>query len=337
MTRLFLPLIFLTAGVAIAAPREEDRPLASSLAFHFTPGQPLIYAVKVRSETNTRMQAGENSNTSAVQNEVRYKVRLTAIAGTNSGDAMTIRFEPFDYEADLEVSGPGGRFSATVRDLSIKGTQNGIVVMDSEKGIGLAQSKPLRAEAVLMLLSGYIELNPRGEATGFRGDIPFVDFWRKVCANQIGFFGMTLPDEEVKEGDSWKKVMTLKSMGEIKLDDEISVTNGFVRQRDSFWSNRPVAAFELKAPVRRHDIQGTIEQGGQSSRVNITEFEHRTTGQFRFDPVQGQFLDSDVTGKWTAAMTTLIQGRAVLTRMDSHVTSGFRLLPDISQAQSAKQ
>jgi hypothetical protein len=85
--------------------------------------------------------------------EIRYKFRLTETGQEKNGCA-TVRYEPFGYEADCDSTGAAGHFVTTIRGLNVKSTQNGIVIIDTDKDIGMVQAKPLKNDAVPLLLSG---------------------------------------------------------------------------------------------------------------------------------------------------------------------------------------
>jgi hypothetical protein len=327
---ILLLLLAATGALHAAPPAAED-----NFIFKFDVAHPLVYAIRSKIEMTTYMSAGGQTaspTTTKSATEVRYKIKLTAESPGKDG-ATLLHYEPFDYESDSEATGPSGHFVNTVRGLQVKGTQNGITVMDTEKEIGTSQAKAFKSDATLLLLSGKILFDEHGGAKEFHGDLPFVDFWKGIVKAQVGVFGVTFPDHPLAKGDSWDAIVPLKSIGQIKLEgDGLSYTNTFTRRDDSDWRGHHVAILELTAPLRCHDLTGYIEQGGQSTHLNVTEFERHATGTLHFDREHGTLIDNETTGTATSAMTTLVQGRALSMRMEMRIESEIKLLDDSGKA-----
>jgi hypothetical protein len=292
---------------------------SDNFIFKFDPKLPLVYSLKTRVEVTTYMAIGgqtENPNRTKVATESRYKMRFTPTAGRQRG-ATAVRYEPFDYECDMESTGSSGHFLTNVRGLQVKATQNGITVIDTDKDIGVSQAKNFKSEAVPLLLSGEMDLGDNGFVKDIRGDLPFVDFWKNLLKSQTGLMGIVFPDHPVAKEESWQTIIPMKTMGQVKLQDEgLSCTNTFTRHDDIDKAGRTVTTFVIASPLRCRDLTGYIEQGGQSTSVNITELERHTTGTVHFDQERGVLVDTSTTATATAAMTTLIQGRALSMRME---------------------
>jgi len=336
LTAAFLGLACMTAASLSQA--ASGKAAAETFAFKFQPKHPLVYSVKTTIKLTSYMSAGaqrENTTTTETATETRYKLRLTAMGDRKNG-VTPVRYEPFDYESDSEARGPAGNFVNSVRGLEVKGTQNGITVMDTAREIGMSQAKGFKHDAIPLLLSGQMDFEDLGGIKEFHGDLPFIDFWQNLIKSQIGLFGIVFPDRALAPGDSWEAVVPLKALGQIKLDgDGLSYTNTLTRREDAERGGRAIATFKVAAPMRCHDLTGYIEQGGQSQRLNITTFERHATGTMHFDRERGVFLDGDSSGTATSAMTTLIQGRALTMRMEMRMSLEITLIAD-PQAAEAK-
>lgn len=302
-------------------------PGAKVFSFRFVSDHPLTYQIKTTLENTMHLKSGEETRTTTTKTELSYNARLTG-AGEPSNSVTTVHFEPSDYFGETEVRGPAGHFTSTVSNLDVKAFQNGILTIDTRRDIGIAQAKGMKAEAAWMLLSGYMDFDKSGKTKAFHGDLPFVDFWDRLNETQISLFDIAFPERPLAVGEFWEETIPLKTLNDVKLDEVLVYTNTFTREPDGFVGDRPVAVFSVAGPLRAHDLLGHIEQGGQSSQINLSSLERHTTGTFRFDPKAGILIESDVTGNATVAMATLVQGRPLSSRMELHIETQLRLLPD---------
>ncbi len=300
------------------------RPIAGQrLEFKYEAGRPLAYAMGMKMSMDMDIKAGtENMNMKMIF-DLRYRVTLTPTADPKDG-ITAMRLEPSDIEGDWEITGPGGSIVMSLRGADIKGTQNGVVVIDTAKGVGVDQAQEFKKEILPLYLSGLVELDTRGNVRQFRGDMPFVEYWTDALASQVGFWGIVFPEQPIAIGATWKETLSLKTVGEVKLEgDGLQCDLTFTRQPDVVAQGRSLAVFNLSAPFTHKDLTGTMEQMGQITRLNISKFDRNGTGTFRFDLDKGVLTDGAMKADANASMNALVQGQALTmdlqVEMDMHV------------------
>jgi hypothetical protein len=176
----------------------------------------------------------------------------------------------------------------------------------------VAQAQEFKKEILPLYLSGQVDMDSRGNIKQFRGDLPFVEFWTDAVASQVGFFGVVFPERAIAIGDNWQETLSLKKMGQIKLEGEgLRCNVTFTRQPDAVVQGKRMAAFNLSAPFSHKDLTGFIEQMGQSMRLDISQFERRATGTIRFDQERGLLIDGTMKADANGSMNALVQGQAL--------------------------
>jgi hypothetical protein len=350
MRPLKFPLSILFLSLLILASRAGEKSSAArgaSLEFAFGK-EPLVYSFHQNTESkmyisNPSASAagapyanGSGQTMTKSSADLRFKFRLTAVGPAKNG-VIPVRYEPFDYEADLESTGSAGHFVTTVRGLDVKSTQNGILTVDTRKEIGFTQAKAIKIDAYPNLLSGTFDFGARGEIKSIHGDLPFVDTWGQQEKLQIGLFGFQLPDHAVTNGETWQIVVSTKSAGPVKFDGEpLNQTNFFTLVEESSTDDLPIATFKLSAPMLSHDISGYIEERGQSTHADMSEFELHGLGMIRFDKKRGVLVDENISRSATITMTMLVQGRAMSSHTENRVKTEINLLPSSTETTNGK-
>jgi len=273
----------------------------------------------------------ENMNMKMIV-DMRYRVTLTPTADPKEG-ITTMRLEPSNIEGDWDITSPGGHMVISLRGSDMKGTQNGVVVIDTAKDIGAAQAQELKKEILPLYLSGQVDLDTRGNIKQFRGDIPFVEFWTDALASQEGFFGIIFPERAIAVGDTWQESLSLKKMGQVKLEgDGLRCTVTFTRQPNVVVQGRSLSVFNLSAPFAHKNLTGSMEQMGQITRLNISKFDRRATGTYRFDPEKGVLTDGTMKADANASMNALVQGQALTMGLQMEMDMRVNLLSEKTES-----
>jgi hypothetical protein len=350
MKRFNSPLLILLLSLATAASQAGDKPGSTHAAsYEFAFGkEPLVYSVHQKSETKSVVSNPSSYSSGAPYAnapapgvttktivDIHFKFRLTTMGTTKDG-LTTVRYEPFDYLSDTESSGPSGRFVTSTRGLSVKSTQNGIVIIDTDKEIGYSQAKGLKAEIIPSLLSGTFDINSSGDVVAIHGDLPFVDAWTEQEKMQIGLFGFRLAGHAVTNGETWEAVLPMKSAGPIKFEGSpLNHTNYFTLVDDAATDNPSLTTLKLSAPMISRDLGGYIEERGQSTHADLSEFEIHAFGMIHFDKKRRIFIDEDLSRSVSMSMTLLVQGRAMTSRTELHSEIQMDLVP--ASADSADE
>jgi len=345
MERLKISLLISLFPLLVLASRADEKSAASGETFGFAFGkEPLVYSVRQRVETKTSLygppsystgtpyaNSRPTSGTKTIA-DIRYKYRLTGL-GNWKGLAI-VRYEPFEYEANFDATGAAGHFLTTMHGLSVKSTQNGIVIIDTDKEIGAAQSKAYKNDAIPLLLSGLLNMNDLGQIKGTRGDLPFMDVWQQMEKTQIGLFGFQLPGHPVTNGETWEVIVPMKGAGSIKFDGEtLNHTNYFSLVEDAADNDPSVATFKMSAPMHCRDLSASMEERGQNTHADLSDFEIRAFGMIHFDKKRHVFLDADINKTASISMTTLVQGRAVSASTEVNTETEINLLPESGETQ----
>jgi len=249
-----------------------------------------------------------------------------------SKDVTTIRLEPSNVRGDWDITGPGGHITMKLRGSELTKTQDGVVVVDTKKNIGLAEARELKQEIAALYLTGEMDIDSKGKVVDIRGDVPFVEFWRENIETQIGFFGIVFPDNPIPTKGTWKEVLTLKKMGDVLLEDPgMRFTVTFTRQPDTIIEDRKIKVFTIEAPFKEKDLIGYMDQGGQRVRLNISNLDRRASGTIRFDAEKGVLIDGDIKALAKTSMNSIAEGQAFSIDMKIDLMTDTRLLPTPEQ------
>lgn len=297
-------------------------------AFKYEINRPLAYSMGVKVGLDMDIKVGTEKMNMKTVYEMRYRVTLTPTADPKEG-VSTMRLEPSNIEGDWDITGPGGHIIISLRGADMKETQNGVVVIDTAKDIGVAQAQEFKKEILPLYLSGQVDLDPRGNVKQFRGDIPFVEFWADTIESQIGLWGIVFPERAIAVGETWQESLTLKKAGEVKLEGEgVRCTVTFTRQPDVVVQGRSLAVFSLSAPFNYKDLTGSMEQMGQIIRLNISYFDRRANGTFCFDQDRGVLTDGATKVDANTSMNALVEGQALTMGLQMEMDMRVNLLSE---------
>ncbi len=276
--------------------------------FKFELNKPLIYAVEFKTRSVTDARAGERSSLTRNSQDFRYKIRLTAVRA-NPDSTTTVYYEPFDFEEDIQSVGPGGQMDTSIRGLEIFGKQNGIVMVDTAKGIGMSQAQNLKPPVYPHLLSGYFDFDPTGHIQRINGDLPFIDTWQNNLKYNMNLFYIVFPTNSIAVHDSWTNYLTLKTGGGVVFNGDGFVQPWvFNRELDQAMTNAQVACFSLYESDIYKDVGGYLDQLGQQTSVAIPEHVESMNATFQFDQKLGRLIGMKKSDRLHNDISMMVQG-----------------------------
>ena len=295
-------------------------------AFKYEISHPLFYSMGTKMIMNMDMKSGSETMKMKMAFDMRYHVTLTPTASSKEG-VTPMRMEPSDIEGDWDITGPGGNILLTLRGSDMVGKQDGVVIIDTKNNIGTDQAQSFKKEILPLYLSGQVDLDTRGEVRQFHGDMPFVEFWTEAIASQLGFFGLVFPENEIPVGSNWQESLSLKKMGQVKLDgDGVKCNMVFKRQPDVVTPDGTMAAFNVSAPFTCKDLSGSMEQMGQTTRLNISKMDRRATGSFLFDQGKGVLVEGTSKADAEASMNAVVQSQQLSINLQMEMDIRINLL-----------
>jgi hypothetical protein len=233
-----------------------------------------------------------------------------------------------DFNQNKDVFDSSGEMVASLHGLEMKATQNGIIVIDTAKAIGEIQGAKLKQEIYPKMLSGYFDFSPAGQIVKIDGDLPFIDYWTHELKLRIGFFDITFPEHSLADGGTWTENLIVNDFNGLKFgDDGLIETNVYSCKLNSNFTNNVVISIDCSVASNWKDIMGTLEQLGQSTTLNISEFDHNSSSKIQFDSMRGCILTFSETGTLHISMDMLIQGNSVNMTVDSQKDTEIELLP----------
>jgi hypothetical protein len=309
MKKIMLPGLFCwLLAVAARADLGTNADGGDFFAFKFELNQPLVYALEVKNKKITDTTAGGRTALSKLTLATRLKFRLTPTR-TNQDGTTTVYCQPFDYEQDYDISGPGGHLVTMVRGLEVVGMQNGITMIDSAKKIGLEEAKKMKQSFYGYLVSGYFDFDATGRIKHLDGDLPFVDHWKEVLASPADFFPILLPTNRVVIHGSWTNNVAIKNIGGISVnDDGFVLAYVFSREPDMASKGAPLASFSLFESENNKNLTGFFEQAGQRTSVALPERIGSVHGVFHFDAKNGRLVDLKKTERLEDSLSMMVQG-----------------------------
>lgn len=324
MTTALCGILSASVLFALAQPSTNTSP-AQKFVFKYEPNHPLLYTIDLKIGMDMNMNAGTESIKTAMSFDLRYKVKLTATNEPVNG-VSTLRMESSGVEGDWDIHGPAGHIVIALRGSQMKGTQDGVVTIDTTNDIGTAEAQDFKKDIMALYLSGFGDMDTRGNVRQFYGDLPFVEFWSDAIRDQIGFFGIVLPENTVAVGESWKENLAMKKMGQITLDGEgLQCTVTFTRMADTITPGGPLSTFSMSAPFSHKNLTGYMEQGGQRMGVNVSRFNRTATGSFHFDSQRGVLKDSKAKVDADGVMTMVAQGQSMTADLKMNMDMQIKL------------
>lgn len=300
--------------------------------FRYEVGRPFRYAIGMRVRLDMHTKAGAEDQNMKMLLDTRYTVSLTPRSEPKQG-ITPVRIEPSGIEGDWDVHSPGGHLVVTLRGGEIRGTHNGLIVMDTAKGVGREQAQELKKELLLLTKSGMADLDTRGNVKQFRGDPDFVRFWNEMLENQTGLFGVIFPVKAVAVGDSWMEAVTVRKMGEMRLEGEgIRVDAVFTRQPDETVQDRRLAVFRCSAPLKHREIAGSMAWAGRKISVKLLELDQQATGVMKYDFARGLISEASVQSDRAATVELSVPGQSLAVEMKVRMEIRWRLIPDGPEA-----
>lgn len=287
----------------------------------------MIYAVEIKNAEKRDTQVGARTSSKQSTVDTRYDIRLTAVQ-TNEDGSLSVYFEPFDFQQEVHTLGPGGQTDMTTSNLTIVSKQNGIVMVDTGKGIGLATAQNLKLSVYPRLMSGYMNFEPSGLIKGFDGDLPFVDHWQQLLNYTSNIFYIAFPARPIAVGEAWTNYYNLKSAGPANLDGQGVIQPwGYVREADEATTNGSVAAFSLQMADDYKDISGEIDQGGQQTDISIPKYNEDMSGSFEFDQKRGCLVSMTGASRLHFDLNMVVAGNSGEGHNDSAERISLKLLP----------
>ena len=294
--------------------------------FRFEQKRPLVYAVEFKSQGRSDGRAGQRSSLTSNSIDLRYKMRLSE-SRKNQDGTTTVYFEPFDFEQDNHSTGQNGQIDTIVRGLHVISKQNGIVMVDSETGIGLSQVQMLKQSAYGNLLSGYFHFDSAGHIKKYGGDLPFVDVWENNLKNDLSLFHIVFPTNPIAVRDSWTNYVTLKSNGVMVFAGDGMVQPWvFTRDPDQTESNGSIASFTLNEMDVTKDVSAYLDQSGQRASILIPEHHERMDATYRFDQKRGCLISMTKSDRRQDTMSMILQGTSMETHLQTDTDISITLI-----------
>lgn len=245
----------------------------------------------------------------------------------NPDGTTMVSFKPYHFEEDLDNSGLG-HVVTQIRDLKIKSRQNGIVTIDSENKVGMAQASQIKIGVYPNLLTGYFAFDPTGRTLKFQGDLPFIDYWTDVLKERLGFFSILFPNHPVGVQDTWTEGVSVNSSGGATLDNPLTVMYTFTRELDLMTNGNPITTFVTTSGDHSQNISGYFEQNEQRTGLNISQFDHSAYGAYHFDQKRGVLLDANTTDTGEVFINMLGQGNTATSHLNIETVFQMTLITE---------
>lgn len=321
---LLLVLVLPLGLNAVGAESVTNLDAARVFRFSFKLNEPLTYSVATKTKTVTDTSSTARNAMNRNLSEMRYKMRMTAIASNKDG-TMRVHYEPLDYEQDVEISTLQGKTTITTRGMNIVGKLNDFVTVDTAKDIGTADAQNLKLGVYGPQLSGYFDFDPQGEIKNCAGDLPFVDYWQQLLKNSYGLFRITFSTNAVNTHSSWSNSVTSSKMSGVALNgDTLTQTRVYSREPDATYGS--VASFSLYESEDYKDLSAYVERGGQRTPIMVPQSDNNVNATYDFDYQHGHLIAMKMTQKMTVAVKAMNQGIVSTTQSDSESETSIKLI-----------
>ena len=323
---LFVCLVLVGASVGnLSAQRLMGLPDNQKFSFIFDYSGSRSYEVISNMKIEMNMQVAGESATIEMNVELSYTVTLTPAGRVKEG-VSTLHLEPSDIGGVWDISVPGAQTLVHLYGSSISGTQNGVLFIDTEKGIGLSQAREFTDELAGLYMSGEVDMDSAGRTIEIRGERKFFEFWKESNESQIGFFGIIFPPDSVAEGKTWTESISMKKMGDVVLNGELESDVTFTREPDTETGGRRLSVFSVSGPFSKKNVTGFMSQAGQRVTLDILALDRSYSGTFLFDRTNGNLIDSSAKIDAIASMKMAVQQQSVDLEMIMDVDMRLRYL-----------
>lgn len=320
-------ILFIAVAAHAAAPVTTNSNGGSLFQFKFDPNKPLTYAVEIKNSSMNDNETGQRSTLTRTTTANRYRVRLTAM-GTNADGTTSVYFEPYAYEFDYHSTGPGGDIDSYTRNLDVQTRQNGIVMVDTQKGVGMEQWQSLRQAVYPHLLSGYMDFDRSGHIVKYEGDLPFIDYWQHQLQYTSNLFYIVFPTNAVAITDTWTNDYNFKTAGPVVFDGNgLAQVWSYTRGPDQATSNGPAASFTLYSSTDLKDLTGYTDHLGQRNSVEVPEHVASMNASFLFDQKRGCLVSLTESESAHEDLNMVIQGNSATGHNESESSISITLVP----------
>jgi len=300
-------------------------------AFKFQTNQPLVYAFSIKTRTMTENNTGGKSSLANNTTDIRYRVRMTYYKNNPDGSTF-VYFKPYRVAEDMDIVGPN-HFVLQIRGLKIKNLQNNVVTIDTENNVGMSQVNQIKHGIYPVMLSGYFNFDPMGRTLKFEGDLPFIDYWTEMFKARLGYFSILFPNHRVGIQEAWTENYPMNTCGGAVLDSPLTFTNTFTRGLNLMTNGNPIASFDMTSANHLQNISGYIDQNGQKSSLNISQFNRDSFGTYHFDRKRGVLLDSKTTDTDDISIEMLVQGNSATSHYNIKTEMQINLITEPIEAQ----
>lgn len=318
---IMVVLIFLGFQFIVPGQRED----AQIFRFQFKSGEPLYYRMAVNMDIGINMNVLDQTIKTDISIKMKWTIKLTP--KNINRDRTLLNMETTSLEVDWDITSPQGKVKATMRGDHVVSTQNGVTIIDTKKGIGVAQAETMTREIEPIKMTGQMEIFPTGKYGKIIGDPKFVKFWTESMEAQVSFFGIFFPKKPIAVGDSFYEDLTLKKMGQIMLQEpglkcKVTIT----RQPEKKISGCTVSEFKISSPFSQKNLLGYFDVGVQKMQVDIQDFKRAAIGSAVFDNKKGILVDSHLDIDAIAKMKMTSGLKSTLLDMDMKITIDIQKL-----------
>jgi len=294
--------------------------------FKFDRSEPLIYAVDFETRT-VEDNLAENRRSGTIKSiDLRFKFKLTPVS-TNADGTMVVYYHPFDLEEANEITGQNKKTVISINGMTIVSKQNGVVMIDTEKKIGMPQAQTLKQAVYPLLFSGYFDIEPTGHIKRVRGDLPFTDYWQNKTKSQMDPFYISFPTNDVAVQDSWTNFYTIKSSGGMTLNGSGVVQPWtYIREFNQATTNGEISSFSLAESDNGSDLDAYLDQMGQQTSVAIPKHAESMNATFQFDQKVGRMVGVKYKSYMRDEVSMMVQGNSLTGNSESRTDISIALV-----------
>ena len=283
-----------------------DAGKALKLAYKFETKSPVSYGMEIDAKIGMNISPGG-----------RQKMNFTLGMDFDQltqveGSPATVEYAFKSQKADMDMLIQGQAIKFQVDGNKVKGSADGAMIVDTEKGIGKQIADEMLKEFDFAGKKATAKCDGQGRADAIEGDDLIVDMLKDQSGGE-GPLPLILPDGgEVKIGVPWWTEFKLEKLQNVSLKgNPIEGMIRFVAVGEEELYGKKVVKIQMDGPmvVKNRKAQVELEDMGTTADATIHSLERIAHGMMWFDPAAGVLLRGDLTIKVKADMSLQVMGQ----------------------------
>jgi hypothetical protein len=174
----------------------------------------------------------------------------------------------------------------------LKAYKDGVLVVDTKEGIGMAIAYDFFRDFGLYKKSGKVKASPAGAIISkVKGDDVVVKFFETTnIMPGLPIQILAFPEKPINKGDTWDFSFMMEKMESVTFKRPLKQVVRFTLEGLVKVDGAECIQVSLDSPLNVKDIKAMVKMGDADVEYDVRNMSRKATGNFYFDPVRGKFI-----------------------------------------------